>query len=205
MPKVTGSRKILTSFFDQFAKIADEAVKLGMNLELMDDVTLRKAQLNDAEALAELGKQTFYDTYHEHNTDANMGDYIANNFTISHLEYELTDNDIVFFVAELGTNIIGYLKLNRVNNAYIANVKAVEISRLYVDKAFQHLKIGKKLILAAENQAKIDGCSAIWLGVWQKNTHAIEIYKHLGFTIVGTTTFTLGLDEQLDFMMVKQL
>jgi len=43
------------------------------------------------------------------------------------------------------------------------------------------------------------------LGVWQKNTVSVEIYKALGYHIVGNTTFILGADIQDDYIMVKHL
>lgn len=45
----------------------------------------------------------------------------------------------------------------------------------------------------------------IWLGVWQQNEDAIAFYKKMGFAIVGTDTFLLGKDLQLDWVMGKPI
>jgi len=176
-----------------------------MNFTGDSEITIRNGHLEDAPLLAKLSEQTFFDTYHKYNTASNMQDYRDNNFTVNKLEYELSDTDTSFLVAEKDAQLIGYVRLNRANNPYMPTIKAMEISRLYVDKAYQQLKIGKTLVAIAETRSRDEGCEAIWLGVWQKNEHAIAIYKHLGFNIVGTTAFKLGLDKQDDFIMAKKL
>mgnify|MGYP003408287133 FL=1 len=179
-------------------------VKLGANLFEME-VIIRKANLNDAKALAELGAKTFYDTYHKENTTEDMRDYITKYFTINVLQTELQDKNTMFFVAETNQELIGYIKLYRTGNSYIPNVKAMEVSRFYVDKQFQGHKLGAKLMLEAEKYAMECGCEVMWLGVWQKNITSIIIYEKLGYNKVGTTTFTLGNDIQDDYIMVKHL
>lgn len=165
---------------------------------------IRPGTIHDAQALADLGASTFYDTYHAYNTAEDMADYLANNFNINNLEKELTDPLVCFFVAE-EKKLSGYIKLVLTGNTYIPEQQAIEISRFYVARNFQGSGVGKQLMVAAENYAVEQGCSAIWLSVWQKNPNAIRIYERLGFVIVGTTTFTLGSDVQDDYIMVKQL
>jgi diamine N-acetyltransferase len=165
---------------------------------------IRPGTIQDAQALADLGASTFYDTYYAYNTAEDMADYLSNNFNINNLEHEIADPLVCFFVAE-SEKLVGYIKLVLTGNTYIPEQKAIEISRFYVARTFQGSGVGKKLMQAAENYAAEQGCSAIWLSVWQKNPNAIRIYERLGFVIVGTTTFTLGSDVQDDYIMVKQL
>jgi diamine N-acetyltransferase len=165
---------------------------------------IRRGTIQDANALADLGASTFYDTYQAYNTAEDMAEYLSNHFNISNLEQELTDPLVCFFVAE-EQKLIGYIKLVLTGNTYIPEQKAIEISRFYVAGTFQGSGVGKQLMVAAENYAVAHGCTAMWLSVWQKNPKSIRIYERLGFVIVGTTTFTLGSDVQDDYIMVKQL
>ena len=41
----------------------------------------------------------------------------------------------------------------------------------------------------------------MWLGVWKRNPDAVEFYKKMGFEIFGEHTFTVGNEEQSDWMM----
>jgi ribosomal protein S18 acetylase RimI-like enzyme len=45
----------------------------------------------------------------------------------------------------------------------------------------------------------------MWLGVWEKNEHAIKFYEKWGFTIVGPRVFVLGSDVQNDFIMQRAI
>lgn len=179
-------------------------VKLEANLFEME-VIIRKANLDDAKTLAELGAKTFFDTYHNDNTPEDMADYITKYFNINVLQVELLDKNTLFFVAETNQELIGYIKLNLIGNSYIPNEKAMEVSRFYVDKQFQGHKLGAKLMLEAEKYAIECGCEVMWLSVWQKNLTSIIIYEKLGYNKIGTTTFKLGKDIQDDYIMVKHL
>lgn len=169
------------------------------------EILIRKATLQDAQALAALGASTFFDTYHAFNTTEDMSNYLDKYFTISNLETELQEKNTTFYVAETNEQMIGYIKLMAGGNTYIPEIKAMEIARFYVSNAFKGLKVGKKLMQTAENLAKSMSCKAMWLGVWHKNTVSVEIYKALGYQIVGNTTFILGADIQDDYIMVKHL
>ena len=39
------------------------------------------------------------------------------------------------------------------------------------------------------------------MGVWTENSKAIQFYKKMGFEVVDTHIFTLGDDEQKDYIM----
>ena len=169
------------------------------------EILIRKATLQDAQALAALGASTFFDTYHAFNTKEDMSNYLDKYFTISNLETELQEKNTTFYVAETNEQMIGYIKLMAGGNTYIPEIKAMEIARFYVSNAFKGLKVGKKLMQTAENLATTTGCKAMWLSVWQKNPLSVEIYKKLGYNIVGNTTFILGADIQDDYIMVKHL
>ena len=53
------------------------------------------------------------------------------------------------------------------------------------------------------NEAADAGHRAIWLGVWEKNEHAIAFYERWGFEIIGSHIFLLGSDEQTDMTMQR--
>ena len=57
----------------------------------------------------------------------------------------------------------------------------------------------------AETVGRDKNFDILWLGVWEKNLKAIEIYKKWGFSEIGSHTFDLGGDIQSDLMMKKHL
>lgn len=170
-----------------------------------DLILYRKATTDDVLKLQDLCATTFFDTYHMQNTAYDMQKYIATHFTPETLTKELQGSQISIFVVEYETKLIGYIKLELGNTSYMHEGRGCEIARYYVLKDYQQLKAGSKLMNISIKFALENNCNYIWLGVWQKNERAIEIYKHRGFIIAGTTTFTLGDDVQNDFIMVKRI
>ncbi|MBK7035399.1 MAG: GNAT family N-acetyltransferase [Chitinophagales bacterium] len=170
-----------------------------------EEIKIRKASPDDLSGLCSLCAETFYDTYQQENTSENMQLYINTHFSPEVIGAELKTKNITIFIAFKGEKMIGYIKLEVINSTYMAEGSGCEISRYYVIKEYQQYKVGKKLMNITENFALESSCNYLWLGVWQKNEKAIAIYKHLGFIISGTTTFTLGDDVQDDFIMIKSL
>src|SRR5205085_11664475 len=100
----------------------------------------------------------------------------------------------------------GYIKL-RTNNELpqLKNKKSIELERIYVLKHFQGMGLGYRFIEFAIEFAQSKGFNTIWLGVWTRNKKAISFYKKCGFEIFGEHEFTLGTDEQVDWLMKKDL
>ncbi len=180
-------------------------LKLGMEHVFIDQIKIRKASLEDLTGLCELCAETFYETYHLENTAENMQLYINTHFSPEVISAELKNENISIFIAFDDQKMIGYLKLDIINSSYMPEGKGGEISRYYVLKEYQEYKVGKKLMNISENFTLEMSCNYLWLGVWQKNERAIAIYKHMGYKISGTTTFTLGADVQNDFIMIKSI
>ena len=167
---------------------------------------IRKAGKADVIELSALCRKTFYEAYSSYNTVNDMQAYMDTHFTAERLEVELSRSDATIFVYEDSGKLIGYVELlNSRAPAETNGRKSIEIARYYVDSSFQGKKIGKQLLEFSFNYGRDHNYELIWLGVWKKNTKAIEIYRHYGFTIAGTTKFVLGEDEQDDFIMIKQL
>lgn len=45
----------------------------------------------------------------------------------------------------------------------------------------------------------------MWFGVWEHNLRARAFYERRGFRPVGTETFRLGSDDQVDLLMELRL
>jgi ribosomal protein S18 acetylase RimI-like enzyme len=58
-----------------------------------------------------------------------------------------------------------------------------DIELLAIDSNYQGLGYGKKLMNTIQNWFKRIGCKYVQLYVYTTNPHAIQFYKHLGFTV----------------------
>lgn len=102
--------------------------------------------------------------------------------------------------------ILGFLKLNFGNAQTEQKCEnSLEIQRIYVLKTAKGRGIGSSFMSLAQEIALEKKFSCIWLGVWEHNEKAKEFYAKKGFYKFGEHIFTLGSDQQTDFLMKKDL
>ena len=83
-----------------------------------------------------------------------------------------------YLFAILGSKIVGYIGVIDVIDAY-------EIMGIAVDKKFQKMGIGKKLLDSMITLAKTNNINLIALEVDVSNKNAIEFYKKNGFRVTN--------------------
>ena len=172
----------------------------------MNNISIIKAELHDIEKLQKIGRQTFFETFSESNSEENMQKYLDEGFSIEKLTTELTDSNAEFYFAVLDLEIIGYLKLNFGDSqTELKDNKALEIERIYVSKEFHGKSVLQLLYDKAIEVAKQNNVDYVWLGVWEENPRAISFYKKNGFVEFDKHIFKLGNDEQIDIMMKLNL
>lgn len=172
----------------------------------MVDFDIKKVTLIDIDQLQIIGRQTFYETFSDGNTEDNITKYLNAEFSIEKLAAELCDNNAEFYFATLDKNVIGYLKVNfGQSQTELQDDRALEIERIYVLKEFHGNRIGQLLFDKANQIARHKNADYIWLGVWEENPRAIQFYKKNGFVEFDKHIFKLGNDEQTDIMMKLKL
>ena len=172
----------------------------------MDEIEIKKIGVTDIEQLQIIGRQTFFETFADGNTEENMQKYLEEGFTVDKLTLELTNPNSEFYFALFDNKVIGYLKINFGQaQTELKDQKALEIERIYVLKEFHGKKVGQILYDTAFNIAKQASADYLWLGVWEENPRAINFYKKNGFVEFDKHIFKLGTDEQTDIMMKLQL
>ena len=172
----------------------------------MQKASIIKAELQNIEKLQKIGRQTFFETFSESNSEENMQKYLDEGFSIEKLTTELTDTNAEFYFAVLDEEVIGYLKLNFGDSqTELKDNKALEIERIYVSKEFHGKSVGQLLYDKAIEVAEQKNADYVWLGVWEENPRAISFYKKNGFVEFDKHIFKLGNDEQIDIMMKLNL
>lgn len=172
----------------------------------MPTIKIKKIAINDLHQLQKIGKQTFYETFSEGNSEENMNQYLEEGFSVEKLTTELNDPNAEFYFATLNEEAIGYLKLNfGASQTELKDDKAIEIERIYVSKEYHGKSVGQLLYDKAIEVAKQKNANFVWLGVWEENPRAISFYKKNGFVEFDKHIFKLGNDEQTDIMMKLRL
>jgi len=158
---------------------------------------IRKVNIQDIEKLKEIGKLTFAETFSSENSEENMTEYLENGFSTEKLKTELTDENTVFYFAELSGNVIGYLKINvRESQTEIKVKNALEIEQIYVLKEFHGKKVGQILYDKALELAKEKNVENVWLGVWEENPRAIRFYKKMDLWHLTNTFSNLEMTNR---------
>lgn len=165
-------------------------------------LTVRTATSADVPLLVTLGMRTFYDTFAEVNTEADMDQYLAKNFNENQVRSELNDASNTFLLVESNGIPAGYAKLRTgTTPEELGDARAIELERLYVDKKFIGKRVGRFLMDSCLSRAKSEGYRILWLGVWERNYRAIAFYQKYGFKKFSSHPFLLGSDLQTDDMM----
>jgi len=168
------------------------------------DVTIRRANREDAGLLAELGARTFAQTFATDNTPEDLAAYIAASFNLGQQTAELADSASTFLIAEVDGVAAGYAQLRAGEPAPgVEGPKAIELVRLYASREWLGRGVGESLMRACVNEAQQTGHKTIWLGVWEHNERAQAFYRKWNFRTVGEHVFQLGSDPQRDFLMER--
>lgn len=179
--------------------IEERTIKLRM-------IRIRSATGQDNRLLAEIGAETFYESFAADNLPGDMNAYLSYAFSPAVQGGELADPRSRFLVAEVEDSVAGYMHLkfgfaSRLN----LGQKPMKIERLYTRKAWQGKGVGACLMQRGLYEAQAAGCDAVWLGVWENNPRAIAFYRRWGFEEAGYQPFQLGDDLQRDLLMWRNL
>ena len=177
-----------------------------MSTDAHSPVTVRRAAVDDASTLAELGASTFTETFAEANTPEDFATYMAASFGEAIQRAELEDANTTVFLAERDGEAVGYIMVREGRTpSCVAVDDALEIARLYARRATLGTGVGATLMQRALAEAADRGKDAVWLGVWERNARAIRFYETWDFHPAGTQPFLLGSDLQTDLVMVRRI
>ena len=172
----------------------------------MPVIITRYATENDAELIAEMSRQAFYDSFAPQNAKENMDKFMNEVFTKEALMKEVGEPGNIFLLAFDGDEPVGYVRMRHsANPVELGNSNAIEIARIYAVTNSIGKGVGKALIQRCIEIAVEKECNVVWLGVWEHNQRAIDFYTKWGFEKFSTHIFMLGNDPQTDWLMKKEL
>lgn len=169
-------------------------------------IKIRIADREDAELIADMSRQTFYETFASQNSKADMDQFMNETFTREKLIKEVGEEHSIFLLASDEDKPVGYARLRQNNTApELGAVPAIEIARIYAVSTAIGKGVGKALMQHCIDLAIAKKKEWIWLGVWEHNQRAIAFYRQWGFEKFAEHIFMLGDDPQLDWLMKKNI
>jgi diamine N-acetyltransferase len=167
-------------------------------------IHIKPATDRDAEALAELGRRTFTETFAQDNTKEDIDLYVAETFGAEKQLREIRDPNRWIEIAWSGTQAAGYLHLIKSSpDPSVEGADPVELLRLYVASPWHGKGVGAALMERAIQISQREGFRTLWLGVWERNFRAQSFYRKYGFARSGSHVFKLGTDSQVDFILTR--
>jgi ribosomal protein S18 acetylase RimI-like enzyme len=156
---------------------------------------IRRANRNDAEILALLGRITFAETFGPlfaaHPDD--LAAYLDRTFSVLKLRASLERAHNAYWLGLVDALPVAYAKLKYPSPSVILPDPApAQLQKIYVLREFVGKGMGKPLLRAVFEHAADRGIPALWLDVLRENARAIRFYQHTGFTAVGDDTYSIG-------------
>jgi diamine N-acetyltransferase len=167
---------------------------------------IREATKEDAIVIADISRQTFYETFAGENRPEDMEKFMNEQFTRGRLMLEVGQKPNTFLLAVHGDEIAGYVKLRDAEvPKSLGKTEALEIARIYAVQKMIGKGVGRLLMEESLARARAMNKKVAWLGVWKQNVRAIRFYEQFGFTCFDEVDFVLGNDIQKDWLMKKML
>ncbi len=168
------------------------------------DLTFRDARESDAADLAEIGADTFAETFGDLYPPSDLKQYLEETYSVAKMAEDLRDPEVEVRIAFAGKRLAAYCKIGPCKLPFdVGPAPALELHRVYVFKARQGVGVGRILLAWAIERARQRGAKNLFLGVWQGNERAISLYESRGFEKVGAYKFKVG--ETLDDEYIMRL
>jgi diamine N-acetyltransferase len=169
-------------------------------------IEIRDARIEDIPEIRQVAITTYQDTFAQFNTPDNMQTYFKQAYNLQTMSNEFHEVNAKLLLACEEKSILGFVRLRECDEVrHLLGDNTIELQRLYVHTNAQGKSIGKLLMEHSLNYASNKGYEWIWLGVWERNFKAQEIYKKWGFEKFSEHTFWQGNDPQIDWLLKKKL
>jgi ribosomal protein S18 acetylase RimI-like enzyme len=158
-------------------------------------IAYRNAVPEDSEALADLHRRSFVETFAHLYRPQDLEAFLAQ-LTADGFRAELLDGRHQVRFAESDGEPVAFVKLGPITLPVRPSRPALEFRQLYVLSQWQGAGVAQALSQWAIEQARARGAEELYLSVFTENHRAKAFYRRYGFTYVGPYKFMVG--EQAD-------
>lgn len=154
---------------------------------------------NDYQVIETLASEILHEVY-DPIIPADHTDYFLERFqSVEAIENQVLNESFYYYLLIYNNEYVGYLGIQ-------IKGQTLNLSKLYILKAFRGFKIGKKALQFVFEFANKKGIKSIELTVNRENQNTIEIYEKYGFRITESLVNTFPNGHTIkDYTMVKDV
>lgn len=170
----------------------------------MTQAVIRRATSEDAQALSEIGKATFAETFGRLYPAEDLAEFLEAAYGLERTKKDLADPRKASWIVEEDGKVVGYALAGpcELPHPDVAPGDG-ELKRLYLLNAHQGGGVGSRLLAEVLGWLEARGSKRIWIGVWSENHGAQRLYSRAGFKKVGEYEFPVGRVRDQEFIMLR--
>ena len=164
---------------------------------------IRLAAPADIDAVVELGRVTFTETFGHLYPEADLEDFLDEAHDPEVYAWAISDARHGLWIAEADGAPVGYALAGPCTLPHPEATPAEgELKRLYIRQSAQGGGLGQALLQAALDWLqRHNGPGALWVGVWSENFGAQRLYGRHGFQKIGEYEFPVGKVRDREFIL----
>ncbi len=167
------------------------------------DIQIRRAGPSDAAALAEVGRDTFVETFGRLYPPEDLQAFLADAYTPESFARYLGPPGHALWLAEAAGRAVAYVQAGPCTLPHAQVTPACgEVKRLYVRQETQGSGLGSRLLATALEWLEAPR-RRLWIGVWSLNHGAQRLYRRHGFVRVGAYRFPVGNTLDDEFILAR--
>jgi diamine N-acetyltransferase len=167
--------------------------------------TIRRAALDDAEAVVDITRRNFTETFGHLYPPEDLAYFLCNVYSLDAHRVMLENPDYAIWLLEDRGRAIGHAVAGPCGLPH-PDVREGdgELKRLYLLQQAHNGGWGGQLFQAVLDWLERDGPRTLWIGVWSENLGAQRFYGRYGFEKVGEYLFPVGNTNDHEFILRRQ-
>ena len=163
-------------------------------------ISFRNAAPGDAEALAELGRRTFIETFGHLYSPENLNTFLANH-SVESWAQELADPAFAIRIGETDGGAVAYAKVGPPTLPFEPRGKAIELRQFYILSGWHGSGAAREMMAWVLEEARRRSGDDLYLSVFVDNGRARAFYAKYGFVEEGRYAFMVGTHADEDIVM----
>lgn len=182
------------------------APKSGRYGSPMTQISLRRAQREDAALLSRLGRETFVETFGHLYPADDLAAYLNEAYDLKATRTALLSSTSASWIVERHSGeALGYATAGPCGLPHPeVSDRSLELKRIYLLGAAQGAGVGGELFDTVLAWMAAQAPRDLWIGVWSENLGAQRFYARRGFEKVGEYGFPVGRTLDREFILRRR-